>query len=190
MSANASEDQLKFDGFTLDQLIRSAWNLPDDGPMLTGEPDRVRKDKWNVVAKAARAQGDPPLDEDDVDTIMRKLLEERFKLVVHAEDVTVDAYDLVAVNAKLKRADPGERTRCYQRSGTGRQRSARGESVAEQSAHLPGHNDGAVREHTSGDRRLCEYAGAGHDWARRSVRFVDRLLGPGKVAESGRQRGR
>jgi uncharacterized protein (TIGR03435 family) len=117
MSGNVSGDQLKFEGFTLDQLIRSAWDLPDDGPMLSGGPDWIRKDKWDAVAKATRAPGDLPLDGDDWDTILQKLLEERFKLAVHTRGMTVDTYDLVAVNAKLKKADPGERTRCYQTVG-------------------------------------------------------------------------
>jgi len=117
MSGKASEDQLQLSGFTLDQLIRWAWSLPDNGPLLSGGPDWVRKDKWDIVAEAARKQGDPALDEEDWDRILQKLLAERFKLVVHTGEMTADAYDLIAVNAKLKKADQGERTRCYQGVG-------------------------------------------------------------------------
>ncbi|HXE06411.1 MAG TPA: TIGR03435 family protein [Acidobacteriaceae bacterium] len=113
-NGSISGDQMKLQGLTLDQLIRAVWRLPDDGPMLNGGPDWIRKDKWGMIAKAAKAAGDPELDEDDLFVMVQKLLEDRFKLAVHTEDKTMDAYNLVAVSPKMKKADPGERTRCFQ----------------------------------------------------------------------------
>ena len=43
--------------------------------------------------------------------MLQALLKDRFKLATHSEERLVDAYNLVAVKPKLKKADPTSRTR-------------------------------------------------------------------------------
>jgi uncharacterized protein (TIGR03435 family) len=57
------------------------------------------------------------MDEDDLRPMVRKLLADRFKLVTHMEDQPLDAYNLVAVNPKLEKADSTTRARCGQGIG-------------------------------------------------------------------------
>ena len=49
--------------------------------------------------------------------MLQALLEDRFKLQVHMEDRAVWAYTLIAVNPKLRKADPLSRTRCKEGPG-------------------------------------------------------------------------
>jgi uncharacterized protein (TIGR03435 family) len=114
MDGDISGGQIKFQGVTLDVLIRAAWDLPDTGPMLQGAPKWLTVDQYDILAKAPREPGQPELDDDDLRPMLQKLLAERFKLATHSEEQTMDAYNLVAANPKLKNADPNERTRCFQ----------------------------------------------------------------------------
>ena len=114
MDGDISGGQIKFQGVTLDVLIRAAWDLPDDGPMLQGAPKWLTQDQYDILAKAPREPGAPELDEDDLRHMLQKLLTERFHLATHAEEQSLDAYNLVAANPKLKKSDPATRTRCFQ----------------------------------------------------------------------------
>jgi uncharacterized protein (TIGR03435 family) len=117
MDGDLSGGQMKFQGATLDVLIRAAWDLPDSGPMLQGAPKRLTEDHYDVLAKAPREPGAPELDQDDLRPMLQKLLAERFHLATHSEQQTMDAYNLVAANPKLKKSDPTTRTRCFQGPG-------------------------------------------------------------------------
>jgi uncharacterized protein (TIGR03435 family) len=114
MDGDISGGQIKFQGVTLDLLIRAAWDLPDTGPMLQGAPEWLTVDQFDVLAKAPREPDEPELDQDDLRPMLQKLLAERFHLATHTEEQSMDAYDLVTANPKLKIAVPNERTRCFQ----------------------------------------------------------------------------
>jgi uncharacterized protein (TIGR03435 family) len=102
---------------TLKTLITIAWDLdPRVNDMLVGAPKWLDSDKFDIVAKistsapSTNAQQLP--DIEDLRKMLRALLIERFKIVVHNEDRPVNAYTLTAVNPKMKKADPMNRTGC------------------------------------------------------------------------------
>jgi len=117
MDGDLSGGQIKIQGATLDFLIRTAWDLPNNGPMLQGAPKWLTEDHFDILAKAPREPGAPELDEDDLLPMLRQLLAERFKLVTHTEDQPLDAYNLVAVNPRLQKSAPDTRTKCGQMPG-------------------------------------------------------------------------
>jgi uncharacterized protein (TIGR03435 family) len=84
-------------------LIEQAWELTDE--MMDGAPKWMDSDRYDIVAKAPI----PDLDIDDVWTMLRALVVERFQLKTHTEDRPVTAYTLVAVKPKMKKADPASR---------------------------------------------------------------------------------
>jgi len=104
--------RVELSAFTLRELVKFAWELQDmdvldNDEMLVGAPKWMESERFDIVATSA-----PPIDIDSLHAMLRKLLEDRFKLAVHYEERTVPAYALVAVKAKLKRADPSNRTGC------------------------------------------------------------------------------
>ncbi len=110
--------QINLQAITLKSLITIAWGiLPNDDELLAGAPNWLDSDNFDIVAKvstdalAAPANG-PPIDFDDLRSMLRALLIERFKMVVHTEDRPVNIYALVAANPKLRKADPTNRTGC------------------------------------------------------------------------------
>jgi uncharacterized protein (TIGR03435 family) len=100
-------------------LIKQAWNLslfeqPVGVPKWLG--DDSTKYNISIVAKApAGVAPDPRISvqaRDTLNTMLRALLIDRYKMKVHYEDRPVDAYTLVAVKPKLTKADPANRTGC------------------------------------------------------------------------------
>ena len=99
-------------GATLKFLIEQAWNVTDE--MLVGAPKWLDTDRFDIVAKVSTTAGPgtgPQFDIDTLWTMLQSLIKDRFKLAVHSEERPVNAYTLVAVKPKLKRADPTSRTR-------------------------------------------------------------------------------
>jgi uncharacterized protein (TIGR03435 family) len=101
-------------GIPLRLLIGLAWGTPTSG-QIAGAPKWLDTARFDVIAKLpselAPANGTGmPLQE--LGTALRALLIDRFKMKVHFEDRSVDAYTLVADRPKLKRADPSARTGC------------------------------------------------------------------------------
>jgi uncharacterized protein (TIGR03435 family) len=83
------------------QLIIFAWDIyppfsasPKD--QLVGAPKWLDSVYFEVIAKASAIDGPAPLDHDDVRSMLRALLVDRFKLATHYEDRPVDVYTLVA----------------------------------------------------------------------------------------------
>jgi len=98
---------------TLRELIKYAWNIEDDD-LLAGGPKWVDSTRFSVLARAPSedpAKG-PTLDEDDLRLMMRNLLTSRFHLTTHSEIRPATVYALSANKAKLKKADPANRTSC------------------------------------------------------------------------------
>ena len=112
-------NQIEVRGVTLKFLIAFAWELdPDDEEELAGAPKWLDVDRFDIQAKVA---GDAPaiveanarhISREDIRMMLQALLADRFKLETHMEDRPVSTYTLVAVNPKLKKADPLSRTRC------------------------------------------------------------------------------
>jgi uncharacterized protein (TIGR03435 family) len=103
-------------GIPLTIIIGLAWNIPTNpnNPII-GAPKWLDAARFDIIAKLpsdlAPANGaNVPLQ--DLGAPLRALLIERFKMKVHFEDRSVDAYTLVSDKPKLKRADPSTRTGC------------------------------------------------------------------------------
>ncbi len=106
-------------GLSLFEMIFDAWEMnprwevPGLPKWVTGDSPR-----FDIVAKAPAADaidvgnGVRTYALDDVPAMMRALLMDRFKMKVHYEDRPMDAYTLVAVKPKLKKADPANHTGC------------------------------------------------------------------------------
>ena len=103
-------------GIPLRLVIGLAWNIPTNpnNPII-GAPKWLDTARFDIIAKLpselAPSNGTTtPLQ--DLGPALQALLIERFKMKVHFEDRSVDAYTLVADKPKLKRADPSTRTGC------------------------------------------------------------------------------
>jgi uncharacterized protein (TIGR03435 family) len=109
--------RISFTAVPLAAIIQVAWNLNlGPGEDIAGAPKWVSSAKYDLVAKTYAATGAsanaPPIDIDDLRTMLQKLLVDRLKMVIHYEDRPQTAYTLVAGKPKLKKADPLGRTGC------------------------------------------------------------------------------
>ena len=106
-------------------LIEQMWNIGDD--MIINAPKSMDTDKWDIVAKAPSAvatsgptdrPNGPPIDIDTLFGMLKTLMAERFKLVVHTEERPLNAYTLLVVKpgspSKMKKADPASRAHCVE----------------------------------------------------------------------------
>jgi uncharacterized protein (TIGR03435 family) len=94
-------------------MLTQAWDYRVPGD-ITGLPKWLTRDspRFDIVAKApaaAIAVGEGH-EVYDLQSMMRALLVDRFKMKAHYEDRPMDAYTLVADKPKLKRADLSNRT--------------------------------------------------------------------------------
>jgi uncharacterized protein (TIGR03435 family) len=122
--AYLSPDGLNVFNAPLSVLIKLAWNVPrDDEGAVVGAPSWLDTDRFDIAAKfpASDAPNGPKtllvgktqlVGFDQLQTMERTLLEDRFKLQIHREDRPMTAYTLVAVSPKLARAEPKNRTHC------------------------------------------------------------------------------
>jgi uncharacterized protein (TIGR03435 family) len=119
--AGISGDQMNVQGTTLRFLITFAWDLnPNDPEVLVGAPKWLDSDRFDILAKAASdgQGGDAPrIEIEDLRQMLQALLIDRFQMKTHREDRPVSAYTLIAVNPKLRKADPLSRTRCKEGPG-------------------------------------------------------------------------
>ena len=147
-------------GITLDAMIMAGWDLSGPDAMV-GAPKWINDDKFDVIAKApagvqvgdlmAQTQRSMPINLEVLRPMLRNLLIERFKMVVHMEQRPMDAYTLVAVKPKLQKADPNARTK-WAEGPAETPRSAQRESDAGTARHLPQHDHGAICETAAGNR--------------------------------------
>jgi uncharacterized protein (TIGR03435 family) len=99
-------------GVPLFFMLTQAWDYRVPGD-ITGLPKWLTRDspRFDIVAKAppaAIAVGEGH-GVYDLQSMMRALLVDRFKMKAHYEDRPMDAYTLVADKPKLKRADQSNR---------------------------------------------------------------------------------
>src|SRR5215813_9355909 len=76
--------------YTLRNIIRNVWNLQDSH--IVGGPDWQNIDRWDINARAPEGASPTPLQ---LMQMMRHLLADRFKLVVHNETRQTPVYALV-----------------------------------------------------------------------------------------------
>jgi len=117
------DTQIDVQGMPLKFMITFAWDLnPNDSEALVGAPKWLESDRFDILAKVAE---DPPvpgqtgtqMDPENLRAMLRALLIDRFQIKAHTEDRPVSAYTLIAVNPKLRKADPLSRTRCTEGPG-------------------------------------------------------------------------
>lgn len=110
---------------TLKGLIGEAWgDISHD--RIIGPAALKSSTCWEVVAKAPVQPGGVAgwsgpvwngLDIDSMRRMLRSLVIERFGLVAHMKETSVDGYYLLAAKPKLRRADPSNRPGCSEGPG-------------------------------------------------------------------------
>jgi uncharacterized protein (TIGR03435 family) len=104
-------DRLDLQSYTIKDLIVYAWGLSAAtvDQVLVGVPKIAESSAFDVLAKAPA----PVLDAEELREMLKTLLMDRFKLKVHNEERSIQAYTLSAAKPKLKPAqDPSARTKC------------------------------------------------------------------------------
>ena len=113
---------------TMANLISLAWNMngPSDA-RIVGIPKSLEKVNWDITAKASTMtplnvplNGQAPTQQVDFDAMrvmLKALLKDRFKLLLHEEQRDLPGYALVAVKPKLKKSDAGTRSSCNEGPG-------------------------------------------------------------------------
>jgi uncharacterized protein (TIGR03435 family) len=91
---------------------------------LVGAPSWVDSDKIDLEAKVATAnlvqgagKNEMPVSIDDLRNMLKALLIDRYEIKMHTEQMPKTAYTLVAVDPKMTRANPAERTLCKEGPG-------------------------------------------------------------------------
>jgi uncharacterized protein (TIGR03435 family) len=108
--------QIVINNAQLSFLITWSWDISDD--RIANPPDYLNKEHWDILGKVAvdgPATGPgsaPPIDQEDLQQMLKTLLADRFEMKSHMEDRPADAYTLLAVNPHMKKADPLNRTGC------------------------------------------------------------------------------
>jgi uncharacterized protein (TIGR03435 family) len=105
--------QITLSNFSLEQLVVEAWQLPT-GAMLGNVPPWLERVRYTILAKLP-----PEVDgrtlvphQDPLDSMLRKLLEDRFHIRSHWGEQTADGYVLLIGTPRMKKADPNARTYC------------------------------------------------------------------------------
>lgn len=101
---------------TLHGLILQAFrtgNLLVNDDAIAGLPPFANSARYDVTATTSVADVSPA----DMAPMIRSMLEERFKMKWHNEERPVNAYTLVAVKPKMKKADPASRSHCIRGNG-------------------------------------------------------------------------
>jgi uncharacterized protein (TIGR03435 family) len=100
------------EGMSLQFLIGRAFNTANDDQVV-GAPKFADTDRYDIFAQApAAGPSVAPMDDETVAPMLRALLATRFRMTYHWEDRPVNAYSLIAVKPKMKKADPASRSSC------------------------------------------------------------------------------
>jgi uncharacterized protein (TIGR03435 family) len=111
-------DEIELGGVSLKWMVSFAWGIT-----IADTPKWMDSDKFELRAKSPGATWTDaePLETDDLQRMLRTLLIERFKLVVHTEDRPQDVYVLVVEKPgdkpKFEKADPRLRSGCKDEPG-------------------------------------------------------------------------
>ena len=117
--------QVNINNAPLQFMITWAWNLnPNDKEAVANAPKGLSDAKFDILAKIAPAvdpttgkSAVPNVDIDDLQSMIRILIGQRFNLKMHMEDRPEGAYTLVAVGPHMKKGDPLARTGCKEGPG-------------------------------------------------------------------------
>jgi uncharacterized protein (TIGR03435 family) len=90
-----SKGRISAKNVTLRRCVRGAYNVPE--PQIIGGPKWVNQDRYHIEAKATVPAGDHELM-----LMLKTLLADRFKLVLHREQRAISGYRLVLGKAGLK----------------------------------------------------------------------------------------
>jgi uncharacterized protein (TIGR03435 family) len=127
--------RVELPNFTMKSLIVGAYGVREN--MVTGGPNWLDSDRFDIVAKAA---SDTPLP--TLRLMIQTLLAERFKLVIHREDKVMPVYTLVAGKRGqgLQQAAGSDRPNCSSRViGAGMvHRECHNLTMADLALQLPG----------------------------------------------------
>jgi uncharacterized protein (TIGR03435 family) len=107
-------------GLSAQFLLTWAWDVNNQS--LAGAPKSLNTQKYDIIAKIvqdpqANPNAPPMYDFDDVRQMVRNLVIDRFQLKYHMEDQPQDAYNIVAANPHMKKADPANRAGCHNGPG-------------------------------------------------------------------------
>jgi uncharacterized protein (TIGR03435 family) len=118
-------NQIETRAIPLKFLIDFAWGLnSNDKEAIANAPAWLDSPKWDITAKAGanvrvdKFASGSMVNFEDLRSMMRAMISERFQMKWHMEDRPVTAYTLVAVHPKLKpTTNPTERTKCKEGPG-------------------------------------------------------------------------
>lgn len=118
--------------FPLQTLIMIAWDV--NGPdFLVNAPKWLSEDRYEILAKApdgvaigdlTPSRNSIPVNIDALRPMLRTLIKERFQIEAHTEERPMDAYKLSANKPKLKKSDPGSRTKWFEGTNVGNEKNA------------------------------------------------------------------
>jgi uncharacterized protein (TIGR03435 family) len=102
--------RVNIQGLPLKAIIEQTWDIRDE--MLIGWPKGMNETRFDLVAKVS-VEPDPDnfVDYETILPLIKALIQERFKLVAHTEERSLEAYTLTALKPKVRKADPNSRTR-------------------------------------------------------------------------------
>ena len=115
-----------FSGLPLQMLITQAYQVQNQQMIVPPNLQEAVQKRYDIIAKppssgpVSAPSGPAMVSSDDNDAawvMMRALLADRFKLVVHKEERQLTAYKLIALKPKMKKADPSERTKTAEGPG-------------------------------------------------------------------------
>jgi uncharacterized protein (TIGR03435 family) len=118
-------DQIETRAIPLIFLVNFGWNInPNDKESVVNAPKWLETTKFDILAKTGanvrvdKSASGNLINYEDLRSMLRAMITERFQMKWHMEDRPVTAYTLVAANPKLKPTlDPTERTKCKEGPG-------------------------------------------------------------------------
>lgn len=84
--------------YPLQFVIAAAWNVPFQGPRLTGGPDWLRSERFDIEAKAANGA----VRQAEMRLMLRALLEDRFHLKMRRESKELPIFAVIVGKNGLK----------------------------------------------------------------------------------------
>lgn len=117
-------DEMIGQGISLKTYIQFAWDLNfNDSESMAGAPKWLDDARIDINAKllsddsAGATQKNQQVMQQELMLMLRTLIEDRFQMKDHWENRPVTAYNLVAVNPRMAKADPKNRTHCNEGPG-------------------------------------------------------------------------